>query len=66
MPIRIIKNVPAHRVDTIIRANQAAGATHVDKLLEPDGEFTLIVTFPDYETHAAMLERQGGDDPDII
>lgn len=57
MPIRIIENIPAEDVDTVIRANRVAGATDIKKLKEMDDEFTLIVTFPERERHATMMMR---------
>ena len=57
MAIRFIHNIPADKVDQQIRIQKAAGATKVEPIPEEDGEFTLVVTFPDREKLSEFLER---------
>lgn len=47
MAVRIIENVPADQVDKYVRLLSDGGATKIQKRAEPDGEFTLVVTYPE-------------------
>jgi len=49
--IVVRKNIPKDEVDSVKNIFLAAGATEIRSLPEPDGEFTLIVTLPDDQTH---------------
>ena len=57
MAIRIIQNVPADEVNKYIRLLRDAGATDVEKRKESDGEYTLIVSYPDKEKFSALVAR---------
>ncbi|HEY0313086.1 MAG TPA: hypothetical protein VGC56_11400 [Allosphingosinicella sp.] len=59
MAIQIIENVPAAAVDDMEQIARDSGATDVRRRPEPDGEFTLIITYPDFQTHADFMGRSG-------
>ena len=57
MAIKIIRNVPENQVARYERLFRDAGATDVDVNPEGDGEFTMIVTYPDRESFSALRAR---------
>lgn len=57
MAIRIIRNVPADEVEGLTRLLKESGATSVNTDPESDGEFTLVVIYPNEEQHSAMKDR---------
>jgi hypothetical protein len=57
MAIRIIRNVPADRVDAVERMFIDSGATSVSRAREEDDEFTVTAVFPDIERHADLEAR---------
>ena len=59
MAIKIIQNVPADQVAKYERLFRDAGATDVDLRPETDGEFTMIVTYPDRERFSQLEARLG-------
>jgi hypothetical protein len=61
MAIRIIQNVPAAKVDALVRRLKEAGATDVSAIDEGDDEFTLVITYPDRERLADLELRQRSD-----
>lgn len=60
MGIRVINNIPAAMVDAQEQLHRDCGATSVTRQPEPDGEFTLIVVYPDYERFPDLASRLGG------
>lgn len=57
MSIRVIHNIPADMVAAQEQLHRDCGATSVTRQPEPDGEFTLVVVYPDYETFRSMTAR---------
>lgn len=57
MGIRVINNIAADAVDTQEQLAWDTGATSVTRRPEPDGEFTLIIVYPDYEKFADLTAR---------
>ena len=62
MAIRIIRDVPAGKVEGVERMFLDVGATSVGHAAEGDGEFTVTAVFPDIETHETLVERIGGSE----
>jgi hypothetical protein len=57
MATREIYDVPAEEVEKYIRLFKENGATDVKSNLQENGQYTLIVTYPDFESHDAYMER---------
>lgn len=57
MSIRIINNVPADQVDEQERIARDTGATSVQRIVERDGEYTLVIVYPDYEQFSDLDAR---------
>lgn len=62
MGIRIVNNIPAKQVDAQEQLAWDTGATSVQRVPEQDGEFTLVIVYPDYERFANLTDRlaEGG------
>jgi hypothetical protein len=61
MATTILANVPADQVEHLRILYLDVGATNVEASPERDGQFTLIITFPDSQTHAAFAARAAGN-----
>lgn len=57
MGIRVINNIPATEVDAQEQLARDTGATSVQRVPEQDGEFTLIIVYPDYERFQDLSAR---------
>lgn len=57
MSIRIINNLSAENADAQEQIAHDTGATSVQRVPEADGQFTLIIVYPDYETYADLAAR---------
>ncbi len=57
MATKEIYDVPADQVDTYVRLFKENGATDVRVNPQPDDKFTLIVTYPDFESHDVFKSR---------
>jgi hypothetical protein len=57
MATREIYDVPADEVEKYIRLFRENGATDVKEIPQVDGRFTLIITYPDFESHEAYITR---------
>lgn len=66
MGIRIINNIPASEVDAQEQLAKDTGATSVQRVPEQDGEFTLIIVYPDYERFSELDARTGPRAPSGI
>lgn len=57
MGIRIVNNIPASEIDAQEQLALDTGATSAQRVPESDGEFTLIIVYPDYEKFAVLKAR---------
>lgn len=60
MGIRIVNNIPADQVDAQEQLAWDTGASSVQRVTEQDGEFTLVIVYPDYERFADLANRLAG------
>ncbi len=60
MSIRFVNNIPASEVDAQEQLALDTGAMSVQRVPESDGEFTLIIVYPDYEKFADLNSRVAG------
>ncbi|WP_298399797.1 hypothetical protein [Sphingobium sp.] len=65
MAIRILRNVPANEVAAVTQLALDTGATSVTPSPETDGEFTLMIVYPDQESFAKMRARVAGPVPPV-
>lgn len=57
MATREIYDVPADEVEKYIRLFKENGATDVKSIRQENEKFTLIVTYPDFESHETYMNR---------
>ena len=57
MSIRVVNNIPASEIDAQEQLALDTGATSASRVLESDGEFTLIIVYPDYEKFSSLAAR---------
>lgn len=57
MSIRIVNNIPASEIDAQEQLALDTGATSANRVPESDGEFTLIIAYPDYEKFSNLAAR---------
>jgi hypothetical protein len=57
MATREIYDVPSDEVEKYVRLFKENGATDVKSIRQSDGRYTLIVTYPDFESHEAYMSR---------